>query len=119
MFHKMLSRNILKQRCKIQLDGYTKDLTKKDLNKIASAIKDFDFDVKAFYDFDRAQVTIGGLDVKEVVQETLEARKVSRLYVCGEVLNVDGDCGGFNLQWAWSSGYVVGNAIAKKIIDNV
>lgn len=118
MFHKMLVRNILKQRCKIQLDGYTKDLTKKDLNKIASAIKEFDFDVKGYYDFDRAQVTVGGLDVKEVVQETLEARKVSRLYVCGEVLNVDGECGGFNLQWAWSSGYVVGNAIAKRIIDN-
>lgn len=118
MFQRMLGLQILK-RSKIDLNGYTKSLIKKDINRIATEIKDFTFDIRDFYDFDRAQVTVGGLDLNEVVPETLETRKVPKLYVCGEVLDVDGICGGFNLQWAWSSGYVVGNSIAKRIIDNV
>ncbi|MBQ6820400.1 MAG: NAD(P)/FAD-dependent oxidoreductase [Clostridium sp.] len=62
--------------------------------------------------FNQAQITIGGVDTKEVNPSTLESKLVKDLYFCGEVLDVDGDCGGFNLQWAWSSGYVVSKNIA-------
>ena len=55
-----------------------------------------------------AQVTAGGVALDEVDAGTLESRLVPGLFFCGEVLDVDGDCGGFNLQWAWSSGYVAG-----------
>ena len=58
--------------------------------------------------FDQAQVTAGGLRTEEFDPETLESRVVPGLYACGEVLDVDGDCGGFNLQWAWSSGHLAG-----------
>ena len=57
---------------------------------------------------DSAQVTAGGLRTEEFDPETLESRVVPGLYACGEVLDVDGDCGGFNLQWAWSSGHLSG-----------
>jgi len=56
-----------------------------------------------------AQVTAGGVDVAEVDPETLESRRVPGVYFAGEILDVDGDSGGYNLQWAWSSGYVAGH----------
>lgn len=59
-----------------------------------------------------AQVTAGGVALDEVDASTLQSRLVPGLYFCGEVLDVDGDCGGFNLQWAWSSGYVAGRHAA-------
>jgi predicted flavoprotein YhiN len=55
-----------------------------------------------------AQVTAGGIDAKEIEAKTLESKIIKNLYFAGEVIDVDGDSGGFNLQWAWSSGYVAG-----------
>jgi len=55
-----------------------------------------------------AQVTVGGVDVKDINQKTMESKLVPGLFLAGEVLDIDGDCGGYNLQWAWSSGYVAG-----------
>ena len=57
---------------------------------------------------DAAQVTAGGILTKEFDSETMESRLVPGLYACGEVLDIDGDCGGYNLQWAWSSGRLAG-----------
>lgn len=56
--------------------------------------------------FASSQVTAGGVDTREVDDATLESKVNKNLFLCGEVLDVDGDCGGFNLQWAWSSGYM-------------
>ena len=64
--------------------------------------------------FENAQVCSGGVDVKQVRRETLESKLVKGLYFCGEILDVDGICGGYNLQWAWSSGAVAGRAAAGK-----
>ena len=60
-----------------------------------------------------AQVTAGGVDVADVDPDTLQSRRVPGLFLAGEVLDVDGDCGGFNLQWAWASGQVVGENAAR------
>ena len=57
---------------------------------------------------DAAQVTAGGMVTAEFDPGTMESRLVPGLYACGEVLDVDGDCGGYNLQWAWSSGRLAG-----------
>lgn len=59
-------------------------------------------------DFDYAQVCAGGVDTAEIDARTLESKKVPGLYFAGELLDVDGACGGYNLQWAWSSGYAAG-----------
>ena len=58
--------------------------------------------------FEAAQVTAGGLRTSEFDPETLQSRIVPGLYACGELLDIDGDCGGFNLQWAWASGLRAG-----------
>ncbi len=63
---------------------------------------------------DSAQVTAGGMVTAEFDPKTMESRLVPGLYACGEVLDVDGDCGGFNLQWAWSSGRCAGHAAGKE-----
>ena len=62
---------------------------------------------------DSAQVTAGGLCTEEFDSVTLESRLCPGLYACGELLDIDGDCGGYNLQWAWSSGYAAGTAAGK------
>ena len=58
--------------------------------------------------FDNAQVTAGGIATTDFDPHTLESRLVPGLFVCGELLDIDGDCGGFNLQWAWASGRLAG-----------
>ena len=64
---------------------------------------------------DSEVVTCGGIDLKEIKPKTLEAKNYPNLYFCGEVLDIDGLCGGFNLQACWSTGYIV----AQSIIDNL
>jgi predicted Rossmann fold flavoprotein len=59
---------------------------------------------------DHAQVTAGGICTCDFHDATMESKLVPGLYACGEVLDIDGDCGGFNLQWAWSSGYIAGDS---------
>lgn len=61
-----------------------------------------------------AQVTRGGISTDEINAETLESKKIKNLYFAGEIIDVDGDSGGFNLQWAWSSGHLAGLNSAKK-----
>lgn len=63
--------------------------------------------------FENAQVCSGGVDVKQVRRETLESKLVKGLYFCGEILDVDGICGGYNLQWAFSSGAVAGRGCLR------
>lgn len=85
-------------------------LTDAELERAADAAKDFRLDITGAAGFDSAQVTAGGISTEEFNPETMESRLVPGLYACGEVLDVDGDCGGFNLQWAWSSGRLAGGS---------
>lgn len=78
------------------------------LETLAERAKKFTFLVTGDLGFDQAQVTAGGIRTQEFDPKTLESRICSGLYACGEVLDVDGDCGGYNLQWAWSSGWIAG-----------
>ena len=84
------------------------DLTDSDLERIARQAKHFALPITGTCGFDQAQVTAGGLCTDEFDPETMKSRLVSGLYACGELLDVDGDCGGFNLQWAWASGWLAG-----------
>lgn len=78
----------------------------------AHAVKNFNLSVVGTLGFDYAQVTRGGIPMSEI-NANLESKKQKNLYLCGEILNVDGECGGYNLQWAFSSGA----AVAKSIIN--
>lgn len=73
-----------------------------------SFIKDLTLEVTGTKTFEMAQVCAGGVPEEELCAETLESRIFPGLYLAGELLDVDGACGGYNLQWAWSSGYLAG-----------
>ncbi|MGL5616314.1 MAG: NAD(P)/FAD-dependent oxidoreductase [Sarcina sp.] len=83
------------------------DLSWKEKASLFKLFKHWEFKCIGGNGFNAAQVTIGGVDTKDINPETLESKIHKNLYFCGEILDVDGDCGGFNLQWAWSSGYNV------------
>ncbi len=83
-------------------------LTEEDLLRAARAVKGVTLRVTGSMGMEGAQVTAGGVRTEEFDPETMESRLVPGLFACGEVLDVDGDCGGYNLQWAWSSGRLAG-----------
>ena len=84
------------------------ELTEEELADAAGAAKDFRLRIKGTEGFDNAQVTAGGIRTSEFNPRTLESWIVPGLFACGEVLDIDGDCGGYNLQWAWASGRLAG-----------
>ncbi|OPX91500.1 MAG: tricarballylate dehydrogenase [Pelotomaculum sp. PtaB.Bin013] len=83
-----------------------------ELKNIIRILKDWRFEITGTTSWPNAQVTAGGVDVAEVNAQTMESKIVPGLYFAGEVLDIDGDCGGFNLQWAWSSGCLAGKSAA-------
>lgn len=87
------------------------ELTWKEKSSLLKLLKSWEFEVYDTNSFNNSQVTCGGIDTNYVNPETLESTIVPGLYFTGEILDVHGDCGGFNLQWAWSSGYLVGQYI--------
>jgi len=85
-------------------------LEHKDLEKLVDNIKQFTMAIIDTNSFDNAQVTAGGVSTTEINENTLESKITKGLYLSGELVDVDGTCGGYNLQWAWSSGYVAGTS---------
>jgi predicted Rossmann fold flavoprotein len=83
------------------------------LTKMSFLIKDLRFKVAGLNGWDNAQVTAGGILTSEFDSETMESLLNPGLYAVGEILDIFGDCGGFNLQWAWSSGYAAGISAAN------
>lgn len=83
-------------------------------DKLAKIIKNFKFVVTGNTGFKNAQATSGGIDTNEF-NDTLESKKFPMLFAAGELINVDGDCGGYNLQWAFASGFIAGKNAANKI----
>lgn len=81
--------------------------------KIAERLKDWQVPVKGAYALQQAQISSGGVDPRELTEQ-LESRLHPGIYFTGEVIDVDGPCGGYNLQWAWSSGAVAGRAAAEE-----
>lgn len=91
------------------------DLSWKTKKILCRLMKRWDFPVTDTNGFTNAQTTAGGIDTTELKKGTLESKLVPGLYLAGEVMDVDGDCGGYNLQWAWSSGYVAAMALADRL----
>lgn len=84
------------------------NISNEEIDSLAEILTDWRFNIIGSKSFDFAQVTAGGIDTREIDGRTMESKLISGLYFAGEVVDIDGDCGGFNLQWAWSSGYVAG-----------
>ena len=80
------------------------------------AVKHFEIPLTEPMGMDSAQVTAGGVLTEQFDPNTMESALVPGLYACGEVLDIDGDCGGYNLQWAWSSGRLAGLSAGKETV---
>lgn len=87
------------------------DISKNDRNVLISCLKKFDFSIQSLDNINVSIVTSGGVDIREINSKTCESKLVENLYFVGEVLDVDALTGGFNLQIAWSTGYLAGNSL--------
>ncbi|HEY6804755.1 MAG TPA: NAD(P)/FAD-dependent oxidoreductase [Pyrinomonadaceae bacterium] len=88
-----------------------KQYGRRELETIASQLHDFKILPSGTEGFKKAEVTVGGISTRELSSQTMEAKKVPGLYFIGEVVDVTGHLGGYNFQWAWSSGYVAGQSL--------
>lgn len=107
MLHNRLGRTVLRA-CGYSLEQSCGDFSEAMLREICRKVKVFVIPVYGTMGMDNAQVTAGGIRTSEFDETTLESRICKGLYAAGEVLDIDGDCGGYNLQWAWSSGRLAG-----------
>ncbi len=105
----------LMKECEIQVNGRINEFSDAQIEKLAKIIKCWKIKIKNSRSFDYAQITAGGADCLQFNAETMESALISNVFCCGEALNIDGDCGGYNLQWAWSSGRIAGSTIAERI----
>lgn len=78
--------------------------------ELLKLLTESEFEIIGNNGYKNSQVTVGGISTKEI-NENMESKIVNGLYIVGEILNIDGDCGGYNLQWAWSSAYVAASSI--------
>lgn len=113
LFNKKLIAVLLKES-EISLHQSAEELTNKQIQRLCQTIKQFRVDVIGSKGVDVAQVCAGGVDTREIDADTLESKLAKGIYFAGEVIDIDGTCGGYNLQWAWSSGYVAGTHAAGK-----
>ena len=114
ILHNRLGR-VLSKAAGIKGDRKIADLTDSQLEQVCLAVKEFEISLTEPLGMDCAQVTAGGVRTEDFDPCTMESRLVPGLYACGEVLDIDGDCGGYNLQWAWSSGRLAGLNAGKDV----
>ncbi len=98
-------------RSGISPDAKVNEITKEQRKNLVRLIKEFDITLTGLRGFNEAIITHGGIDVKEINPQTMESKKIKKLYFAGEILDVDALTGGFNLQIAWSTGYLAGLSI--------
>jgi len=113
LFNKKLAEVLIKE-AGISLGDSPKKLSYEQIEQLAKVAKGLRVDITGSKSFEQAQVCAGGVDTREICAETMESKIVSGVYFAGELIDIDGMCGGYNLQWAWSSGYVAGLHAAKR-----
>lgn len=89
------------------------DIRDAEISNLCDAVKSCELTITGTNGFDNAQVCAGGVSLKEVDVNTMQSRITDGLYLAGELLDVDGICGGYNLQWAWATGYLAGKYAAR------
>lgn len=104
------------QRIFMDMGKPINSITKEERIKMIGYLKDFEFDFNGLKGFDKAMVTSGGVDLREIDPKTMKSKLIDNLFLAGEIIDLDGPTGGYNLQLCWSSGYAAGEAAAK--LDN-
>jgi hypothetical protein len=114
LLHKRLIGAVLKEAGVPSVQAACGNVAESELGRVVSLLKDWPMSCVGVKSWMFSQVTAGGVSADEVDEETLESRICRGVFFAGEILDVDGDCGGYNLQWAWSSGYLAGESAAAK-----
>jgi len=112
---KMLLRELLPVALIDPFISHNKDLT---LNNLPVKLKDWRFGIKTYVGYERAAVTAGGVSQDEIISKSMKSKLVSNLYFAGEVIDLDGDTGGYNLQIAFSTGSLAGLSAAQQILKS-
>lgn len=110
MFHKNIGLALLK-KSGIKPSSLCTEISEKEISRLSDTVSDLRFRCEANRDFNKAQVTAGGIRLSEINPETFESKKHKGLYITGEALDIDGDCGGYNLQFAFASGMCAGDSL--------
>ncbi len=109
---RILLRKLLPQEL---IPGFIRCNPDVDHKRLAKTLKNWKFDIAGFVGYERCVITAGGVSANEITPKTLASKKVPGLYFAGEILDIDGDTGGYNLQMAFSTGYLAGLSAAQNI----
>lgn len=103
--------NVLLKKSKINNNMKWEELSLSSKNDLSENITSFKLEIIGTNSFDKAQVCSGGIPLNEIDVNNMQSLKVKGLYIIGELLDVDGDCGGYNLEWAWITGMIAGSRV--------
>lgn len=109
MVNKRLILPLIKE-LNLDKDTVVFNIREDEISLLANILTKWEFKLSGDKGWGHAQTTAGGISLKDINPKSMESNMVKGLYFCGEVLDVDGDCGGYNLQWAWSSGFLAGKS---------
>ena len=112
LLNKRVGQAVIKL-CGLKMGNSVSTLKSADIKALADKLKRLSFDVTGTTGFENSQVTAGGLDTNDFNPQTMMSNREKGMFAIGEILDIDGDCGGFNLQWAWSSAMCAAEAIAE------
>lgn len=115
LFHQKLIPRIL-DLAKIRMTAAVGDLSRENLQRLARCCKSVRLTVSDTTGFEHAQVCAGGIPLCEINSHTMESNYTKGLYLTGELLDADGICGGYNLQWAWATGFLAGRAALRSLL---
>ena len=107
--------NVLLKKSKIQNNTKWNQLLEQQKIEIAKNIVELKIEITDTNSYDKSQVCSGGIPLNEIDTNTMESKKAKGLYIIGELLDCDGDCGGYNLTWAWITGMIAGNHVGEDI----
>ena len=105
--------NMILEKVHLDAEQFVSSLSERDIQNIAFCIQNLKIKVTNYRDYEFAQVCTGGIPLAEINMQTLESKFAKHIYFAGEILDVDGICGGYNLHFAWASGYIAAKAIIK------
>lgn len=118
MLHKRMIIPVIKASQIQEIHRQVDTLEYEEIKRLAETLKAFTFNLQGTRGYKFAQVTGGGIDPTEIDFDTMASLKAEDLYITGEVMDVDGDCGGYNLQWAWATGYIAGQSVSRSGKEN-
>lgn len=112
LLNKRVGQVIIKL-CGLKMEDNVSTLKSADIKALANKLKQVSFNVTGTTGFENSQVTAGGLETNDFNAQTMMSKRESGVFAVGEILDIDGDCGGFNLQWAWSSAMCAAEAVIE------